>query len=78
MLLRQSPQTLVHSDQRNTCDGVQQRYVAKEYFLDATQGTDVNSILNTFEACPNADFWALSQIYQRLPHECKKFVDNIS
>lgn len=35
---------LVHSDQRNTCDGVQQRYVAKEYFLDATQGTDVNSI----------------------------------
>lgn len=34
--------------------------------------------LNTFEACPNADFWALSQIYQRLPHECKKFVDNIS
>ena len=44
MLLRQSPQTLVHSDQRNTCDGAQQRYVAKEYFLDATQGTDVNSI----------------------------------
>ena len=44
MLLRQSPQTLVHSDQRNTCDGVQQRYVAKEYFLYATQGTDVNSI----------------------------------
>ncbi len=44
MLLRQSPQTLVHSDQRNTCDGVQQRYVAKEYFLDATQGADVNSI----------------------------------
>ena len=35
---------LVHSDQRNTCDGVQQRYVAKEYFLDAAQGTDVNSI----------------------------------
>ena len=35
---------LVHSDQRNTCDGVQQRYVAKEYFLDATQGTDANSI----------------------------------
>ena len=44
ILLRQSPQTLVHSDQRNTCDGVQQRYVAKEYFLDATQGTDVSSI----------------------------------
>ena len=44
MLLRQSPQTLVHSGQRNTCDGVQQRYVAKEYFLDAAQGTDVNSI----------------------------------
>ena len=35
---------LVHSDQRNTCDGVQQRYVAKEYFLDATQGTDANFI----------------------------------
>ena len=44
MLLRQSPQILVRPDQRNTCGGILQRYVAKEYFLDATQGTDVNSI----------------------------------